>query len=393
MRKTFLALPLLALCLAACSNVDQGIDENIVKQGAKSPKSLLSLLNEFQSETKKSTRVNSANGIVIDECENKSYYVKTGASAKTRSATTVSDSTEIVLSYIKFHQDTVKGFAIASNDPRLNRVYAFVERGDLADTAKIEPLKWAIEKIPYIAEADVMAASIDSMPPPLPIDPSMLYSRITIDNILNTKWHQEEPYNNYCPKCTCGQHKHMFVGCVPLATAQLIAKCKRFTGTYMGNGNIDFDKLTSTSQISTGSSLATQVATFIHEVAMYCQVHFSCSGSSSDIRDAFLYLKDLGYEGHESQGNLVPETVYKNLQAGIPHITQGVQSDTNIGHAWLVTGITGTIKKSTQIFCDYKLYCNWGWGGYCDGWFADYRIPNSETSYTVRNRQVYITNY
>lgn len=55
MRKTFLLLPLLALGLVACSNADQGFDDSVAKQGLNAPKSLLDLLNDFQSETKKNT--------------------------------------------------------------------------------------------------------------------------------------------------------------------------------------------------------------------------------------------------------------------------------------------------------------------------------------------------
>lgn len=338
----------------------------------------------ISSRTQRKTQGgNSANGIVIDECENKSYYVKTGASAKTRSAATVPDSTEIVLSYIKFHQDTVKGYAIASNDPRLNRVYTFIERGEFADTAKILPLKAAIESVPYVAEADIQSYYADS-------ESEKDTTWVFLGNIVNTSWEQGAPYNNYAPYCS-SKDKNMDIGCVPVAVSQLIAKCKRFKGTYMGNRNIDFDALTAIPQIYPINPLANQVATFLHEVAIYCKVKFDCDGTSTSLENAYQYLLDLGYSCYISDEALDPVLLYNNLKNGIPHIASGVDSDGN-GHCWLVTGIRGYYVNSKNKFTSYMTYCNWGWG-ISDGWTALYSWGPYGKSYYLKNKQLYVTKY
>lgn len=381
-KKFFLPLILLLLTLTGCSNAEQDSDDSVGKHGVEAPKSLISLLNGYQSNDVGITRNGNKASIVIDECKNIPYTVNKGSSSLTRSSDNISDSTEIVLSYIKFHQDTVSGYAIASNDPRLNRVYAFVESGDFSDTAKIEPLKWAIEKIPLVAEADIQNYYLDGAT-------SSTQNYVNTGNIVNTSWHQNAPFNNYAPKCSSSSDGHMPIGCVPVATAQLIAKCKLFKGTYLGNKNIDFDKLTSVSKIDTASSLASQAATFLYEVAMYCQVDFGCGGSGSQLKDAFQYLKELGYTGYYKEGGLDAAAVYKYLLQGIPHMSAGKRSG-GTGHAWLITGIRGNYDGSN--FSSYETWCNWGWKS-SNGWFADYRIANSDNAYTSNNRQVYITGY
>lgn len=42
------------------------------------------------------------------------------------------------------------GFAIASGDERIGRTYAFVEKGSLADTSRIEVMNYMIAQIPYV---------------------------------------------------------------------------------------------------------------------------------------------------------------------------------------------------------------------------------------------------
>lgn len=380
--KKFLPLIMLSLTLTGCSNAEQDSDDSVTKHGVEAQKSLISLLSSYQTNDVGKTRNNSTPTIVIDECENKSYTVNKGSSSLTRSSDNISDSTEIVLSYIKFHQDTVHGYAIASNDPRLNRVYAFVESGDFVDTTKIEPLKWAIERIPLIAESDIQSYYLNS-------ETASTQSYVNTGNIVNTSWHQYAPFNNYAPVCSSSPDGHMPIGCVPMATAQLIAKCQHFKGTYLGNRDIDFDKLTSVSQITKTSSLASQAATFLYEVAMYCQVDFGCDGSGTQLKDAFQYLKDIGYTGYFKEGGLDAVAVYKYLLQGIPHMSAGKRSR-GTGHAWLITGIRGNYDGSN--FSSYETWCNWGWNS-SNGWFADYRIANSTNAYTSNNKQVYITGY
>ncbi|MDO4180873.1 MAG: hypothetical protein Q4D36_06245, partial [Bacteroidales bacterium] len=112
------------------------------------------LVTDFRNQVNPQARTRS-NSLVIDAYDTKTYTVSTGHSSMSRGVTEKPDSTQVDIHYIQFHQDTISGFAIASNDPRLNRVYAFVEDGNLKDTATVEPLKWAIEKIPGIAAEDI----------------------------------------------------------------------------------------------------------------------------------------------------------------------------------------------------------------------------------------------
>lgn len=275
------------------------------------------------------------------------------------------------------------GFAIASSDPRVSRVYAFVEAGNIEDTASVVPLKWAIDKIPGIAAEDI----------------KMYYERprsraifkdVFIDPLIKTKWDQAAPYNNYISASNnvgSQYNGHCPTGCVPIALAQVIAYCKRFKGAYYGNRNIDFTTLTSVPAISQTSSLATQVATFVHEVAMYCQVEFGTS-SHSQLKDGYQYLKELGYTCTYREGGLDINALYDSLVYGIPLLVAGVSSS---GHVWIVDGMKATYNGSA--FTEITAHCNWGLYDIHEGWVADYRRPTDGYVFNKENRQVYITNY
>lgn len=383
-KKNYFMFSLLAmgLVMAGCDNETSNVGTDAVTQSVNpTTEDVAGLVADFQNQVNPQAKTRS-NSLVIDAYDTKIYTVSTGQAALSRSTTDIPDSTQVDMHYIKFHQDTISGFAVVSNDPRLNRVYAFVEDGDLKDTATVEPLKWAIEKIPGIAAEDIQMYY--EQPQSRAATTSVL-----IGPIVKTEWHQDAPFNNYAPVCESRPDGHCPIGCVPVAAAQLIAHCQRFKGTYYGNKDIDFKTLTSVSTISTTSNLARQAATFVHEVAMYCQVDFGCEGSSSHIKDAFQYLKELGYTGYYTEGGLDMNALYRDLKNDIPHISQG--STGSSGHAWIVDGIKGNYNGSS--FTQFTVHCNWGWGHGYNGWFSDYRQPSNHEAYSKNNRQVYITQY
>ena len=161
-------------------------------------------------------------------------------------STDFSDSTSVDLYYVNFKKGNKTGFSIATSDKRLNRVYAYTDCANIEDTAKFEPLKDAIEVIPQVIEED-LKTYYDS--------PATKASttEIAIGPLLKTRWEQGYPYNKeiaHCEQLDGGIYNgHFPLGCVPVATAQVIAYYKKFSGTYFGNDKIDFDRLTSSPTI------------------------------------------------------------------------------------------------------------------------------------------------
>lgn len=277
---------------------------------------------------------------------------------------TRSTSPDFSVSTTTFTVNGHKGYSIVGTTSTMKRVFFYTEKGLVSDTAYIEPLKEYVTTIPTQIRitispndwglSNLQACDGISYPGGGPI------TSYYIDNILETNWSQRNPYNQYAPFCTCSRcaarGNHKLMGCVTIAIAQTIAKYGKFTGTYYGNRNIQFDQLRS------GYATNEQIASFCHEVALGCQVKFGCKSSSSLLKSGYQYLKDLGYNvSHVNGKEISMLKLALELNANFPHPVAGKESLLEGGHAWLITGIkyeNGTVH----------YYCNWGWGGTSNGW-------------------------
>lgn len=291
------------------------------------------------------------------------------------------------MSTVEFSIGDNQGYAVLSDDPRIDKIYFFTEEGCINDTVNIKPLKEFIDMIPVFASDEVRGVRPEPFEPfePNPGNPDPgTPPDYTVNPITTTKWGQGYPYNRYGKECTCSDCSNYYsghnpIGCVTVATAQAIAKCGKFHGTFYGNKDIDFTDLTAYSYPV--ARQYEQIAHFFHEVALCCQIKFGCSGSGSTLKAAYQYLKDLGYSCTYYQGSITPETVKSNLSAGRPHLIAGG------GHMWLIDGIK-------RISGKYYYNCNWGWSGSSNGW--SYGNPYTATTssgkeeYSSNLRQLYI---
>lgn len=385
-KSSLLFVSFLALSLAGCTNDLQVSGENAGEALRDASADAVKLVTEFRNEV--SPAESRTVGLEVDACESTTYTVATGTKTAARSAGDVSDSTQVDVQYIKFHQGDKPGFAFVSSDPRINRVYVFIEEGEIADTAEVVPLKWYIDEIPGIVAEDIRMYYAE------PKSRAEARTTTLVGPLLKTLWDQGAPYNRYVPVCSSNvgspNYGHCPAGCVPIAVAQVIAYCQRFKGTYYGNKDIDFDALTSVSSFSrtATSELATQAARFVHEVAMYCQVDFACDGSGSYLKSGYQYLKDLGYTcSYVDNKDVDVNRLLTNLKRGIPHLTAGNRKSDGNGHAWVVDGLK---MLSTGA---YNYHCNWGMSNIHAGWVSDYCQPVESTIFNDDNRQIYITGY
>lgn len=386
-KSSLLIVPFLALSLAGCNNDLQVPVESAGEALHDASADAIKLVTEFRDEVG-SPESRSAN-LTVDICESTTYTVATGAKVAARSTGDVPDSTQVDVQYVKFHQGEKPGFAFVSSDPRINRVYVFIEKGEIADTAEVVPLKWYIDEIPGIVAEDIRLYYEE------PKSRVEARTTVSIGPLLKTLWDQGAPYNRYLPACSNNASDKIYLGhcptgCVPLAVAQVIAYCQRFQGTYYGNKDIDFDALTSVSSFgrTETSALATQAATFVHEVAMYCQVEFTCNVTHGDLKSGYQYLKDLGYTCSYVEGKGVDvNRLLTNLNKGIPHLSAGNTKTDGTGHAWVIDGLNMMSNGA------YNYHCNWGTTGIHAGWVSDYRQPVENTIFNDNNRQVYITGY
>lgn len=273
-------------------------------------------------------------------------------SVKTRSSLQ-SESYDIHTVSLDF--EGTPGYAVLSDTPGINKIFYYTEEGCIGDTAVIEPLKDMIECFPKMAE-DIISGKIADTRADLNNYPD-------IQPLVPFHWHQLKPFNNYSAYCSCSEcsleGNHRPIGCVPLALGQTLATIKKFTGTFYGNRDIDFDNLPRYGTGGTGAQYL-QVAHFLQEIALNCQVKFNCDKSVTTLEAARNYLKDLGFNPTLNYGGLLELKYLDNLTRGIPVIAGG--SNGSAGHAWILDGYTNNISGR-------HYHINWGWGyERSDGW-------------------------
>lgn len=200
---------------------------------------------------------------------------------------------------------------------------------------------------------------------------------------VTTQWGQTEPYNWKCPIYSADK---TITGCNATAMAQAMRVFQ-----YPTNGTGSFSYSSRSFSIPVSANLAdypflwdqmldtyipdkytsdngNAVANLLFACGASIEMDYGLDGSSSDTRDAMVSLnKNFGYDNdilYINRSNYTAkewdEIIKKDLIQGYPVIYSG----TSIygGHAFIIDGYQ--IREDDSYF-----HVNWGWEGYCDGYF------------------------
>ena len=217
-----------------------------------------------------------------------------------------------------------------------------------------------------------------------------------VDNFINTKWGQNSPYNDLCPKVG---GKSTPSGCVATAMSQILrynkyptystGKGSYTTGTtqtsipVMLNSTFDYDVMVNNYSYGKRSEASkTAVATLMRDCGYAANMEYTVSGSGTSDYDAAVGLtRNLGYDTlaitllyrdfYTSEEWM--EIINEEIQAKRPVLYSG--SDKKYGgHAFLFSGIDA----------QGKFYVNWGWDGTSDGYFEFSNLtPRDILGYSV----------
>lgn len=214
----------------------------------------------------------------------------------------------------------------------------------------------------------------------------------TVDPLLTTTWDQGDYYNEFCP---ASEGMHTLTGCVATATAQIMKYWEwpsTGTGSYSyyqspfgvlsaNFGNTTYQWLLMPDALNQSSSQAQidAVATLMYHVGVGVKMDYGFSGSAAYLFDsgidelpcpkyALTHYFDYQYTMHNVYKPNVTDSAWcsiirEELDAGRP-ILHGGRSGTGSflagGHAFVCDGY-----DNNNLF-----HFNWGWGGYCDGYYA-----------------------
>lgn len=196
--------------------------------------------------------------------------------------------------------------------------------------------------------------------------------------LMEEKWNQMEPYNNMCPYYAPGERA--VTGCVATAVAQilhhygcpakLMADIPAYT-TYSNKismpGISEGEQYDWQSMLNTYSGSETQaqndaVAKLMLHVGCAVSMDYGPSSGAGATAETFTKFfgmdKELVRQVFRDSYNISQwdNMLYNELAAQRPVYYDG--QSTGGGHAFVVHG-----------YDDGLYYVNWGWGGYCDGYF------------------------
>ena len=274
-----------------------------------------------------------------------------------------------------FNNQTNGGFVVVAGDDRANAVLAVTGQGSF-DPALLHPgMQWWLHE----AEASMARLMADNnRQRTMVIRAEGLAA--SVDPLLTTQWGQGEPYNNLCP--TDPTHGGRSVtGCTATALAQILNYHK-----YPAKGSDKVSYSTSTHGLSISADLSTftfdwanmadnysttnttskqqeAVAKLMYACGVACQMDYCKLGSGSSALPAILE-KYVGIgkacTAHEREyftTNEWNEIVMTELNAHRPVLYSGASQEG--GHAFVCDGYNA----------DNLYHINWGWDGFCDGYF------------------------
>ncbi len=314
----------------------------------------------------------------ILDIERHEYSLEDYVSDSTLTRANIINADPFEIQTVKLDFGDTQGYSIVSDDDRLNRVFFYTESGNISDTTFIQGLKETIREYPLTASILILND--------IGKETRANEIKTLVNQLVRFEWHQGEPFNNYAPYCNCSkcisEGNHMPIGCAAIAVAQTIATLGTFKGSFYGTRDLDFSKLPNQGWQMTGVQKV-QIAQFLHDIALNCQMKFSCDGSATYPEAVYNYLSDLGYNcTFVKNGTIDSAKMLDLLLNGIPQLMAG--SNKSVGHMWIVDGM----RLQNGAF-DY--HCNWGWGSeYSNGWSIGNEYTDSSGINTYPKNKSYI---
>ena len=283
-----------------------------------------------------------------------------------------------------------EGFVIVSGDDRAVPILGYADHGSFDAAVVPAPVQAWLEG--YARQLRQLQASDVQDKSQAPIN------RSTIAPLLTMHWNQNEPYNKDCPKLHTGAST--VTGCVPTAMAQLMYYHRWPAATtaaipgYEGSTNwedhgtltvdgfpagtaFEWDKMKDVYSAELPENEAEQAAALEEQNAVAKLMRVCGTAVQADYRDnasggtgaeddmaCAAFIKYFDYSAtirkvirDDYMYADWQQLIYSELQARRPVIYGGQSSGG--GHFFLVDGFENGL-----------FHVNWGWGGFCDGYYA-----------------------
>lgn len=280
------------------------------------------------------------------------------AKAKSRAATTASPSD----AYYVFNNDA-GGFVIIAGDDAVTPVLGYTSTGSFDAENLPDGLKDLLKS--YERQIAALGDSYQA-------NQTATRAGFTGENLLNTaKWNQNAPFNKYTPN-------NYVTGCVATAGA-IVMKHHGYPAKGIGshtytwneqdltaNFEHDYDWANMPTKYTVGNDEAFDgVARLMSDLGVAVEMKYAKGGSGASMEDLLTALKK--YFGYSKYARLLAiadlgaevwnDRLRAEIDANRPILYSAVDSNKG-GHSFVIDG-----------YKDESFSVNWGWGGYCDGFY------------------------
>lgn len=280
------------------------------------------------------------------------------AKAKSRTATTASTSD----AYYVFNNDA-GGFVIIAGDDAVTPVLGYTSTGSFDAENLPDGLKDLLKS--YERQIAALGSSYQA-------NQTATRAAFTGEKLLNTaKWNQDKPFNMHTPN-------NYVTGCVATAGAIVMkyhGSPAKGTGShsYTWNGKtltanfeLGYDWANMPAQYNGNDAAFDGVARLMADLGVAVEMQYNKDGSGAYIGNLVTALQK--YYGYSKLSHLMAiedvgaeawnGRLRDEIDANRPVLYAASDPNTGGGHAFVIDG-----------YKDESFSVNWGWGGYCDGFY------------------------
>lgn len=378
--KRFSLILMLALTLCACANEDDynlPNDSEAVESFSITPDEAAGIALDFATAMREGEQTRTGANEVLSV--HNVQPLRSG-NITTRSEISGTEISIDTLLYVVNFSDE-QGFALVAADKRTTPIYAIADSGSLDfDNLGSEEnigfllfLEGAVGKI--VQDVNTNDA----------IETRATTNGWTIIEkypaMLKTKWNQTAPYNMYCPN-------NRYTGCTVTATAQILSYYQTIGSVSWsdngssGSATLNWSRIISDCEKNAGKlnttsyyASSSEVAHLMRYLGVAMDADYDADGTGVNKKKPINWMNDWGDLNATKLADYSASPVInaiKNNKLVYARGNSGRKKFLGItvsytgGHAWVYDGYVSASSGGTT---SNLLHCNWGWGGYQDGYY------------------------